>query len=410
MPFNKRMQNIERYREVVDDNLIDNIYEKAAPLIDKHVVHINSTLYGGGVAEILNSLVILMNQVGIDTGWRQIKGTPDFFVTTKNFHNALQGAKIELTDEQKQIFVENNQMNSIYTHISDHDCVIVHDPQPLSLVTCYRKRQPWIWRCHIDITNKYQTTWNYLYENFVNHFDSMVVSMRDYMPHDVDLPQSVIMPSIDPLNFKNKDMSEDEMDKLLLKRGIDHEKPIISQISRFDKWKDPLGVVKTFKKVKEKVDCKLVLLGGTAHDDPEGPAIYDKLMKKIKHEDDIIVCTSESSFFVNALQRRSDVVLQKSIREGFALTVSEALWKGTPVVGSNVGGIPLQVIDGKTGYLVDGIEDCANKTVKLLKNPDLAKKMGENGREHVRENFLITRHLMDYINLLKDKMIHYKVD
>lgn len=400
------MQKLKIYRPIIGDSFIDEIYEHATPLIEKHIVHINSTLYGGGVAEILNSLVILMNELGIDTGWRQIKGTTDFFVTTKMLHNAMQGAKLKLSNHRKKIYLENNELNSIYTHIEDHDAVIVHDPQPLPLINCYRKRQPWIWRCHIDISNKYEETWNYL-RQFVAKYDSMVVSMEKYK-QDVDIPQEIIMPSIDPFNFTNQEMKESEIDRYLDKYGIEQNKPIISQISRFDKWKDPIGVVYAFKKIRKQVDCKLVLLGNMAQDDPEGQIIYEKIIKETENMKDVEIYTTESSFLVNALQRASSVVLQKSIREGFALTVSEALWKGTPVVGSNVGGIPLQIIDGKTGYLVNNIDECADRVVKLLKNPELAENIGKAGKKHVKNNFLITRHLMDYLNLLKKLIIHYK--
>ncbi len=379
----------------------------AKPLYDKRVTHVNSTLYGGGVVEILNDLVIMMNELGIDTEWHQIKGTPDFFTTTKIIHNALQGARKGLSKNRKINYLEVNRRNSIYNHLEDTDCVIIHDPQPLPIIKYYNKRQPWIWRCHIDISKRNARVWRFL-KTFVDDYDAMIVSMDQYKQL-VDLPQHIIPPSINPFNDKNKELDEEEVEYYLHKYNIPNDKPIISQISRFDKWKDPMGVVDAFKIIKEKFDCRLVLLGNMAQDDPEGQEIYGNLMAHVEDEEDIIVSTAESSLLVNALQRASEVVIQKSIREGFALTVSEALWKGTPVVGGNVGGIPLQVLDGKTGFLVDSIEGCAKNVLKILKDPTLARQLGEAGKEHVKTNFLMTRHLEDYIKLLRQFVINYKV-
>ncbi len=380
----------------------------AGPLYEKRITHINSTLYGGGVVEILNDLVIMMNELGIDTEWQQIKGTPDFFTTTKIIHNALQGAKKGLSKNRKNIYLDVNRRNSIYNHLEDTDCVIIHDPQPLPIIKYYNKRQPWIWRCHIDITNRNPRVWRFL-KGFINDYDAMIVSMDKYK-QVVDLPQHIIQPSINPFNDKNKELNEEEIEYYLHKYNIETDKPIISQISRFDNWKDPIGVINSFKMIKKKFDCRLVLLGNMAQDDPEGQEIYSNLMSYVENENDIIVSTAESSILVNALQRFSKVVIQKSIREGFALTVSEALWKGTPVVGGNVGGIPLQVLEGKTGFLVNSVEECAERTLKILKDPQLGIAMGEAGKEHVKNNFLMTRQLVDYIKLIKQYVINYKVN
>ncbi|NHI94766.1 MAG: glycosyltransferase [Candidatus Lokiarchaeota archaeon] len=402
-----KANDLERYRDIVGDNTIEELYKLAAPLENKEVVHINSTLYGGGVAMILSSLVPLMNELNICTEWHQIKGETDFFVTTKMIHNALQGADLELSDQKKQVYLEIIQKNSIYTHFEDHDCVIVHDPQPLPLISCYKKRQPWIWRVHIDISRKNEMVWKFLQE-FIHQYDHMIVSMSDYLQH-LEIPQTTIMPSIDPFAYINQELNQSEIDHHLKKHSIEHDKPIIAQISRFDKWKDPLGVVKTFKKVRETIDCKLILLGNMAQDDPEGREIYTELITDVQEMRDVQVIVEESSFLVNALQREADVIIQKSVREGFGLTVSEALWKGTPVVASNVGGIPLQVVDGKTGYLVNNIDECAARITKLLKDPKLRNELGLQGKEYVKKNFLITRQLKDYINLLRIVMLHYKV-
>ena len=392
--------SLNNYRNIVGEELIEKIYEEASPLANKHIEHINSTFYGGGVAEILSSLTLLMNDVGVTTGWRLLKGHQDFFNITKIFHNALQGANVRLSENKKRIYLETNETNSIIMHIGFADCIIVHDPHPLPLINLYEKKQPWIWRCHVDLSNPNIELWNYL-KQFILKYDSIIVSMEQYKKEDVPLPYHIIQPSIDPLSTKNKLIPDPIVKRYLSKFGIDFDKPIISQISRFDKWKDPLGVIRAFEIIKKKVDCKLVLLGSMATDDPEGHIIYEKLLQKIKDNPDIKLINHADDFLVNCLQRASDIIIQKSIREGFGLTVTEALWKRKPVVAGNVGGIPLQVIDGKNGYLVNNIRECADRTIKLLENPKLREEMGNFGVEHVKKNFLITRHLLDYIQLLK---------
>lgn len=392
--------SLKNYRNIVGEELVNKIYEEAGALEKIHVEHINSTFYGGGVAEILNSLTLLMNDVGMKTGWRLLKGHTDFFNVTKKFHNALQGSDILLSKNKKRIYMETNEINSIIMHIGSADCVIVHDPQPLPLISFYEKKQPWVWRCHIDLSDPNQELWGYL-KQFIQKYDSVIVSMEQYKKQDLQKPHHIICPSIDPLTAKNRPVSGAAIKKYLSKYGVDMDKPIISQISRFDKFKDPLGVVKAFEIVKKQIDCKLVLLGSMASDDPEGEIIYNRLMEKVKGNEDIILINFADDFLVNCLQRASDVVIQKSMREGFGLTVTEALWKGKPVVAGNVGGIPLQVIEGKNGYLVNNIQECADRTIGLLKNPKLREEMGAFGIEHVKKNFLVTRHLMDYIMLLK---------
>jgi trehalose synthase len=392
--------SLKDYKNVVGEELVKKIYEEAAPLEKKHIEHVNSTFYGGGVAEILNSLALLMNDVGIRTGWRLLKGHSDFFNVTKKFHNALQGANIILSDDKKKIYLETNEVNSVIMHIDFADCVIIHDPQPLPLINFYKKKQPWIWRCHVDLSDPNSELWAYL-KKFIEKYDSVIVSMEQYKKQDIQKPYNIIPPSIDPLTAKNKPIPDAVIKKYLSKSGVDLDKPIISQISRFDKFKDPIGVVKSFEIIKKQVDCKLVLIGSMASDDPEGDTIYNKLMEKVKGNKDIILINYTDDFLVNCLQRASDVVIQKSLKEGFGLTVTEALWKGAPVVAGNVGGIPLQVIDGKNGYLVNNIKECADRTIKLLKDYKLREEMGKFGIEHVKKNFLITRHLLDYIRLLK---------
>lgn len=392
---------VEAYREIVGDEVIENIYDAAYPLKDKHIVHVNSTYQGGGVAEILNTLVLLMNDAGLNTGWRLLHGTPDFFNVTKKFHNALQGGDINLTVKKKRIYEEINENFASFTHI-DHDCVIVHDPQPLPMIQFYDKKQPWVWRCHIDISslNGGVDLFNYL-KTFILKYDVMVVSMDTYKK-DIPVCQEIIQPAIDPLSNKNERLEEKTMDKYLRKFGVDLDKPVITQVSRFDYYKDPEGAIEVYKKVKERVDCRLVLIGSMATDDPESESIYRHMLTEYGDDPDIVLISATNDILVNALQRKSAVVMQKSLREGFALTVSEALWKGTPVVGSNVGGIPAQIDDGVNGYLADptDYQGFADRIVKLIKDEKLAAEMGANGREKVRERFLVTRHLQDYLKLL----------
>jgi trehalose synthase len=398
------IKSLDKYQDIVGDSVVQKIRAEASSLSEKKMVHINSTYQGGGVAEILNSLIILLNDVGIETDWRILHGTLDFFTITKKFHNALQGDRINLSEKKKEIYYINNVNNAIFSHIN-HDFVVVHDPQPLPIITCYKKRQPWVWRCHIDISTPNREVWNYL-KMFILKYDAMIISMEKFKPRDIPdrvIPQHIIRPSIDPLILKNRDIPSSTVSKYLTKYGIEQKKPIITQISRFDKWKDPEGMVKIFKMIKKKVDCELILAGSMATDDPEGQEIFENLERLVEHEKDIRLIINAPDILINVLQRTSSVIVQKSIKEGFAITVSEALWKGTPVVTSNVGGIPSQVIDGKNGYVLEPRDytGFAEKITYLIKHPAIAKKMGEFGKEHVKNNFLITRHLLDYIRFMK---------
>ncbi|MBN2602990.1 MAG: glycosyltransferase [Candidatus Thermoplasmatota archaeon] len=401
---NLSVLSLNKFRCLLGDRTIENIFDNASTLSEKSAVHINSTYQGGGVAEILNSLIILMNDVGIKTDWRVMHGSHDFFSVTKKFHNAIQGERIHLTELKKKIYYITNVNNAIFTHLN-HDFVIVHDPQPLPIITCYKKRQPWIWRCHIDISEPMKELWDYL-KMFIVKYDAMVVSMNKFrernLPNHI-IPQFIIRPSINPLNIKNDVISESTISRYMQKMGVVTDKPIISQVSRFDKWKDPKGMVKIFRLVRKKLDCQLVLMGSMAADDPEGQEIFRQVERAVGEDKDIHLIMNAPDIAVNALQRSSTVVIQRSLKEGFAITVSEALWKSKPVVASNVGGIPSQVLDNKNGYLLDpmDLQGFADRIIHLIKHPELSKKMGEFGKEHVRNNFLITRHLIDYLNLLK---------
>jgi trehalose synthase len=399
------MRSLDDYSEIVGDEVLSTIYKKSRRLSGKHILHINSTYQGGGVAEILGSVVVLMNDLGIDVGWRILFGTPDFFAITKKFHNALQGGSVNLTEIKKRLYIRANEDFSVFTHI-DHDCVIIHDPQPLPLIKYYAKKQPWVWRCHVDLSSSNSDLWDFL-KKFILRYDIMVVSHEKYKRSELPVEQRIIHPAIDPLSPKNMEISDGIINKYLRKFGIPKDKPLVTQISRFDKWKDPEGVLQVFKYVKKKVDCRLVLCGSMASDDPEGWKIFERVEHKAKDliaNGDVILITSENSILVNALQKASHVVIQKSTREGFGLTISEALWKGTPVVTTNIGGIPLQVVDGENGFLVEVSDKrgFAERIVQLLKNPELAEEMGEKGKEIVRKNFLITRVISDYLDLLND--------
>ncbi|MBI2486359.1 MAG: glycosyltransferase [Deltaproteobacteria bacterium] len=389
-----RIIQIEDYEKFVGAETIERIREKARPLQGLHVAHVNSTYYGGGVAELLSSLTLLMNSVGIKTGWRIVQGSPDFFSITKKMHNALQGGEINLTERKKQIYEEIIYENSIRKHL-DHDVVIIHDPQPLPLINYYRKRGPWIWRCHVDLSNPNEELWDYL-TNFVKKYDAVILSLKEYK-QKLKTPQVFFLPAIDPFMIKNQDLTEKEIDERLEHHGIQTDLPLVVQISRFDHWKDPEGVIEAFKIARRQVDCTLVLLGNVATDDPEGEEIYEHLLKC--REERIIILCHQDSALVNALQRRAAVVLQKSIREGFGLTVAEAMWKGTPVIGGNVGGIRYQIENGVNGFLVSSVEEAAERIVQIIKDKRLRKRMGQKARQTVMKKFLMIRLLEQYLDL-----------
>lgn len=400
------MKRLEDYRGIVPDAVLADLHHRAAKLYDRHVVHVNSTAQGGGVAEILYSLVPLMNDVGVDCGWRVLVGSDDFFGVTKKLHNGLQGESIALTQQKKRIYSQASEDFSQYTHVGSHDAIIVHDPQPLPLIKFHKKRQPWIWRCHIDLTAPDARLWEYL-KGYILRYDLVIVSHESYLREDLPVPQVVINPAIDPLNQKNLDLPKATVDKYLDRHGVGRDKPLITQVSRFDKWKDPEGVIDVFKRVRKHVDCRLVLAGNMATDDPEGFEIFERVRAKagrLLESGDVILLLGASDVVINALQRVSAVVLQKSLREGFGLTVAEASWKGVPVVASAVGGIPLQVVDGHTGFLVEprDIAGCAERVIKILEDPSLAAELGANGKAHIRDNFLITRLLGHDLSLLGD--------
>jgi trehalose synthase len=390
-----RITQIEDYERFVGSETIDRIMKKAKSLQYLHVANVNSTYYGGGVAELLTSLSLLMNSVGIRTGWRVIQGAPDFFSITKKMHNALQGGEINLSHRKMQLYEEIIYENAIRNHLENHNMVIIHDPQPLPMIDHYKKNGPWVWRCHLDLTNPNRALWNYLVP-FIEKYDAVVLSIKDYQ-QKLKTPQVFFMPAIDPFSIVNHEMNKEEISERLNHYKIPTDLPLVVQISRFDRWKDPKGVIKAFNLARKEVNGTLVLLGNVATDDPEGTEVYESLLHC--REERIIILSHQDTALVNALQRQAAVVLQKSIREGFGLTVAEAMWKGTPVIGGNVGGIRYQIEDGVNGFLVSTIEETAERIVQLVKDEKLRHRMGENAKETVRKRFLMTRYLEQYLDL-----------
>jgi len=391
----RRIARLKDYERFVGAEAIERIRKKASQIQDLHVVNVNSTYYGGGVSQLLSSLTLLMNGLGIKTGWRVVHGPPDFFSVTKKIHNALQGGEINLSDRKMQIYEQVIYENAIRNHL-DHDVVIVHDPQPLPIINHYRKDCPWVWRCHIDLSRPNQELWNYLVP-FIEKYDAVILSSRDYK-QKLKTPQLFFMPAIDPFTITNRELSQKEIDERLNYYNIPTDLPLVVQVSRFDRWKDPEGVIQAFKLAKKQVDCTLVLLGNVATDDPEGAEVYQSLLDS--RGERIIILSRQDGALVNALQRQAACVLQKSIREGFGLTVAEAMWKGTPVIGGNTGGIRYQIEDGVNGFLVSSIEQAAERIVQLVKDKELRVQLGEKARETVRQKFLLTRYLEQYLDLL----------
>jgi len=390
-----RIPQIEDYELLVGAETVDRIREKARKFKGLRVANFNSTYYGGGVAEMICGLTLLMNSLGLRTEWRVIQGTADFFSITKKMHNALQGGEIDLSGIKKEIFEQVIYENSVRNFL-EHDFVIVHDPQPLPLVEYYEKKCPWIWRCHVDLSRPQREMWKYL-RRWIDNYDAVIVSCPEYK-HEMKPPQRVLMPAINPFNIKNRELSDREIDERLAHYEIPTDLPLVVQISRFDPWKDPEGVVKAFKLARKEIEATLVLLGNFATDDPEGSKIFESL--RACQEERILISTKgDDTALVNALQTRAAVVLQKSLREGFGLTVSEAMWKSRPVIGGNVGGIRYQIEDGANGFLVSSIEEAAERMVRLLKDQKLRERMGKKAHETVREKFLLIRYLEQYLDL-----------
>lgn len=391
----QRLIRLEDYAPFIGTEAVDRIRRKAKPLRGCHVAHVNSTYYGGGVVTLLDSLTLLMSSLGIETGWRTIQGAPDFFSITKKMHNALQGGDFNLTEMKMEIYENVVHKNAVRNHLGGHDFVIIHDPQPLPMITHYERRGAWIWRCHIDLSNTNQELWSYLMP-FIERYDAVIFSIEEYR-QNLKPPQLFFLPAIDPFSITNKELDDDEIKERLDHYGIPTDLPLVVQTSRFDRWKDPEGVIEAYKLARREIDCSLVLLGNVATDDPEGQEVYQSLLGL--QSERIRILSYEDTALVNALQRRAAVVMQKSIREGFGLTVAEAMWKGTPVIGGNVGGIRHQIEDGVNGFLVSSVEEAAARVVQLIKDEELRTQMGKRARETVTERFLLTRLLEQYLDL-----------
>ena len=394
---------IDRYAEIIGEAAMDSLVNIAARLKDRKIVHVNSTRAGGGVAEILSSMVPLSKELGLDVSWEVIEGDEAFFNCTKMLHNTLQGMPGTLSERQMDIYAVTNARNAerLKDALQDADYVFIHDPQPAALINSFPQRKgKWIWRCHIDVSAPNKGVWQFI-KNQVSGYDASIFSLPDFaqkLPH----PQFLITPSIDPLAEKNIPLERSEVEKSYEELGVPMDKPIILQVSRFDKFKDPLGVIESYRIIKEHVDVRLVLAGGEADDDPEASEILSEVRAAVDGDEDIsvLLLPSDSHREINALQTGADVVMQKSLKEGFGLTVTEAMWKKKAVIGGNVGGIRLQVINRFNGFRVRTPEGAAIRTRYLLSHPWKMEKMGRNAREYVLENFLITGHLRRYMTLL----------
>ena len=392
------MTKLSDYVSIVGQENIDQLFRLAKRLKGKRIVHVNSTQIGGGVAEILKSLVPLMNELGIQTRWEIINGEKGFFEVTKAFHNALQGNKVDLTEEMFRAYLETNKKNAEALDL-EGDVVIIHDPQPVSLIEYRRNKAKWIWRCHIDVSKPERGVWKFL-RDYIVRYDASIFSVSKFaqnLPH----PQYLIPPSIDPLSEKNTPLSQMEMSDILKRYHIKKDKPTLVQISRFDRFKDPFGVIDAYHLVKRETDCQLILAGGGASDDPEGGMVLKEVEEKVRDDPDIkiLVLPPTAHKEINAIQRCADIVLQKSLKEGFGLAVTEGMWKEKPVIGGAVGGIVEQIYNYQTGFLVHSVEGAAYRIRYLLYHKNMAKKLAKNAKEYVRRRFLITRHLRDYLSL-----------
>jgi trehalose synthase len=392
--------SLDQYVPLLGAAEIEELHTLARPLEGTVVDMVNSTAVGGGVAEILTRLLPLARELGLDARWHVMEGGPDFYDITKAFHNALHGNAYDVRPRDFEIFLDYNRRNRQRLPL-DGRFVVIHDPQPVAFIETrsFEAKQTWIWRCHIDLSRPNPAVWNFL-EPFVSRYDGAIFSSPEFS-RQLPIPQYLFYPSIDPLSEKNRDLDPDFIEDVVTGFGIDPRRPILTQISRFDRLKDPVGVLRAYRIVKRYFDCQLVLAGGGASDDPEGSEVLAEVREAAGKDPDVFILElpAAAPLEVNALQRASTVVIQKSLREGFGLTVAEALWKKKPVVASAVGGIPTQVIHKHTGLLAHSVEGTAYQIRFLLAHPDIAQRLGEQGHEHVRENFLITGNLKRYLTL-----------
>ncbi|RZN72311.1 MAG: glycosyltransferase [Candidatus Methanolliviera hydrocarbonicum] len=402
------MNSLKEYAKIVGEDKIEALKELSEELQGIKMLELSSTRYGGGVAEMLNSSVPFLNMIGIKDDWNVIRGNKKFFEVTKSLHNLLQGKKDLLTEEMVNTYnsciKENIEANIID---EDYDVVFVHDPQPLALARELRKPdQKWFWRCHIDIDEdaftRNKRLWDFI-SYWADSFDAVIFSAAYFVVSRWPLPKFIIPPFIDPLSDKNVELREEKIEKTLEKYDINRDKPIISQIGRFDRWKDPVGAISIYKEVKRREDCQLIIAGGMASDDPEGEGVLKEVKRKAKGDDDIhiLVLPNLSNFEINAIQRGSDVIMQNSVKEGFGLTVTEALWKCKPVITRPVGGIMLQIKDGINGFLISDAKEGADKIIYLLRNPNKRELMGNKGKRYVKDHFLLPERIHDLLLAIK---------
>jgi trehalose synthase len=398
-------KSLADYTHIVGRPLVEEIRELAEPLKGRRVVHLSATAFGGGVSEILYTLVPLMRDIGLEVEWQVIYGREEFFNATKIMHNALQGNPQDLTEDQWATWSQYNEMNA--RELSrGWDVCIVHDPQPAALYKLVpEKAEGWVWRCHIDVSTPNPSTMTRLLP-FIESYPQTLFHVDAYVPQGMNGNVNIVPPAIDPLTPKNMALSLEDATFVCSQFGIDTTRPMICQVSRFDPWKDPLGVIDAYRIVKaQRPDVQLALVGSMASDDPEGWDFYNSTLAHADGDPDIHILNNFNNvgaIEVNAFQSLSEVVIQKSTREGFGLTVSEALWKGRPFIGGNVGGIPLQVRDGESGYLVDSVEQCASRILEILEDPTHARSLGLKGKEHVRAHFLTPRYLRDYLKIFHE--------
>ena len=399
-------KRVEDFRESAGDEAVDRLLEASQPFKGSRMVHLSSTAFGGGVAELLASQIALLKDLGIDADWQLMDGSEEFFSVTKLAHNALQGAGVPWTEAMEATYLERVRINAArFTESADF--VFVHDPQPAAMLTILeeegRRDGTWVWRCHIDLTHAMEAVWGF-FAVHVNRYDTAVFTMEDFVRPGLQARVAVIPPSIDPLSPKNTWLEPEAVREILVGYDIDPERPIVAQVSRFDPWKDPFGVIDAYRLTKEEFpELQLVLVGSMAHDDPEGWHYLEQAEEQRGGDPDIHVLTNlqgVGDIAVNAFQRGSSVVVQKSIREGFGLTVSEGMWKERPVIAGNAGGLRLQVEDGKTGYLVGSVEQCADRMLELLRDAKQRERMGRAGKARVRDRFLTVREVTDYLELL----------
>jgi trehalose synthase len=400
-------KRLEDYREPAGEEAVERLAEAAAPLKGKRMIHVSSTAFGGGVAELLYTHIALLQDLGIEAEWQLIDGSDEFFNVTKLVHNALQGMAVPWTESFEEIYLERVRANAERWE-SEADFVFIHDPQPLAMLTFLEESAPrhgkWIWRCHIDLSQPMEQVWSFLAVHAAN-YDAAVFTLDDYVRPGLGPRIAVIPPSIDPLSPKNSYLDEDAVTKILTPYGIDRDRPLLTQVSRFDPWKDPLGVIDAYRIVKRHIpEVQLAMVGSMAHDDPEAWHFLEMAEEHRAGDPDVHLLTNVQGAVgpieVNAFQRASDVVIQKSIREGFGLTASEGMWKKRPLIAGRAGGLRLQVKEGVTGYLVDSPDQCAGRILELLRDEPLRRQMGEAGYELVRERFLSVRELTEYLELL----------